>query len=121
MKTTLCSLAAAAIFTAATTAQAEDKTLVRTTWLVHADAEEGVDYDLDNLTTVWLKTNEQDATFCERGHLGISSPAYVPGPYAPTESQVDDFVTWYIERLKAHREQRTVQLGNGQSEGVEQR
>jgi Rieske 2Fe-2S family protein len=62
---------------------AEDKTLVRTTWLVHADAEEGVDYDLDNLTTVWIKTNEQDATFCERGHLGISSPAYVPGPYAP--------------------------------------
>ena len=84
---------------------AEDKTLVRTTWLVHADAEEGVDYDLDNLTTVWIKTNEQDATFCERGHLGISSPAYVPGPYAPTESQVDDFVTWYIERLKAHRDE----------------
>jgi len=95
---------------------AEDKTLVRTTWLVHADAEEGVDYDLDNLTTVWIKTNEQDATFCERGHLGISSPAYVPGPYAPTESQVDDFVTWYIERLKAHREQRTVRL-----EGAERR
>ena len=59
----------------------------------------------DNLTTVWIKTNEQDATFCERGHLGISSPAYVPGPYAPTESQVDDFVTWYIERLKAHRDE----------------
>ncbi len=83
---------------------AEDKTLVRTTWLVHADAEEGVDYDLDNLTKVWIKTNEQDATFCERGHLGISSPAYEPGPYAPTESQVDDFVTWYIERLKVHKE-----------------
>ncbi|WP_219921815.1 aromatic ring-hydroxylating oxygenase subunit alpha [Brevibacterium oceani] len=83
---------------------AEDKTLVRTTWLVRADAEEGVDYDLENLTTVWIKTNEQDAAFCERGHLGISSPAYEPGPYAPTESQVDDFVTWYIERLRAHKE-----------------
>src|SRR5699024_8165261 len=83
---------------------AADKTLVRTTWLVAPDAEEGVDYDLENLTTVWIKTNEQDAHFCELAQSGVSSPAYEPGPYAPTESQVDDFVTWYIERLKAHRD-----------------
>jgi Rieske 2Fe-2S family protein len=31
-------------------------------------------------------------------------PAYEPGPYAPTEEQVDAFCTWYIERLKAHRD-----------------
>ncbi len=81
-----------------------DRTLVRTTWLVSAEAEEGVDYDLDNLTAVWIKTNEQDALFCERGQLGVSSPAYVPGPYAPTEEHLEEFCTWYIERLKAHRE-----------------
>ncbi|WP_425491443.1 aromatic ring-hydroxylating oxygenase subunit alpha [Brevibacterium renqingii] len=90
---------------------AEDRTLVRTTWLVAADAEEGVDYDLDNLTTVWIKTNEQDAMFCERAQAGVSSPAYEPGPYAPTEEQVDAFCTWYIERLKAHRD-----AGAGRSE-----
>ena len=27
-----------------------------------------------------------------------------PARIAPTESQVDDFVTWYIERLKVHKE-----------------
>ncbi|MHC5260469.1 aromatic ring-hydroxylating oxygenase subunit alpha [Streptomyces sp. UC4497] len=83
---------------------AADRTLVRTTWLVHADAEEGIDYDLDTLTGVWVATNEQDAVFVSRAQLGVSSPAYVPGPYSPTESQVEDFVTWYINRLTAHLE-----------------
>ncbi|MGP3989306.1 aromatic ring-hydroxylating oxygenase subunit alpha [Streptomyces sp. 3N207] len=83
---------------------AADRTLVRTTWLVHADAMEGVDYDLDALTNVWAVTNEQDAAFVARAQQGISSPAYVPGPYSPTESQVEDFVNWYITRLKSHLE-----------------
>ncbi|MGO2184338.1 aromatic ring-hydroxylating oxygenase subunit alpha [Brevibacterium aurantiacum] len=80
-----------------------DTTRVRSTWLVHEDAVEGVDYDVENLTTVWVKTNEQDAALCAKAHRGISSPAYVPGPYAPTESDLEEFCTWYIERLQAHR------------------
>lgn len=71
---------------------------------MHADAEEGIDYDLDSLTGVWVATNEQDAVFVSRAQLGVGSPAYVPGPYSPTESQVEDFVTWYINRLTAHLE-----------------
>ncbi|MFS8202291.1 aromatic ring-hydroxylating oxygenase subunit alpha [Streptomyces sp. CWNU-52B] len=81
---------------------APDRTLVRTTWLVHADAVEGTDYDLDTLTKVWRSTNEQDAVFVARAHQGISSPAYLPGPYAPTEKQVEAFVSWYVARLRAH-------------------
>ncbi|OEU96192.1 aromatic ring-hydroxylating oxygenase subunit alpha [Streptomyces oceani] len=83
---------------------APDRTLVRTTWLVHADAVEGVDYDPDTLTRVWNTTNEQDAVLVARAQRGISSPAYLPGPYSPTESQVEDFVNWYITRLKEHLE-----------------
>ncbi|WP_084499972.1 aromatic ring-hydroxylating oxygenase subunit alpha [Brevibacterium album] len=79
-----------------------DRTLVRTTWLVHEDAEAGVDYDLDRLTEVWHKTNAEDAELCERAQLGVSSPAYVPGPYAPTETDVDAFCVWYIERLREY-------------------
>lgn len=81
---------------------APDRTLVRTTWLVHADAVEGVDYDLDTLTKVWKATNDQDAAFVARAHQGISSPAYQPGPYGPTEEEVEAFVNWYVTRLKAH-------------------
>jgi glycine betaine catabolism A len=78
------------------------RTLVRTTWLVHEDAEEDVDYDVDTLTHVWRETNEQDSVFCARAQLGVSSPAYAPGPYAPSEYQVDAFTTWYVDRVSEH-------------------
>jgi glycine betaine catabolism A len=77
-----------------------EKTLVRTTWLVHQDAVEGKDYDLDHLTMVWRKTNEQDATFVSWQQTGARSPAYEPGPYSPNESQLEKFVDWYIDRMR---------------------
>lgn len=79
-----------------------DRTLVRTTWLVRADAEEGTDYDLATLTDVWRHTNEEDRTFVARAHRGVADPAYVPGPYLPPEYQVDAFCTWYVDRLDEH-------------------
>jgi Rieske 2Fe-2S family protein len=81
---------------------APDRTLVRTTWLVHEDAVEGIDYDIAKLTDVWQNTNAQDSGLVKRAHTGITSPAYSPGPYAPSEYQVNDFVTWYISRLDAY-------------------
>ena len=81
---------------------AADRTLVRTTWHVHADAVEGTDYDLDHLTEVWRATNEQDAALVRGAQLGVGSPAYEPGPYAPNEYQVDHLVTWYLERLQQY-------------------
>ena len=60
------------------------------------------DYDVEKLTDVWHHTNEQDSALVARAHTGISSPAYQPGPYAPNEYQVDEFVTWYLSRLEAH-------------------
>ncbi|SDT11264.1 aromatic ring-hydroxylating oxygenase subunit alpha [Microlunatus soli] len=77
-----------------------DRSVIRTTWLVHSDAVEGVDYDHDRLTDVWRKTNAQDAALCQRAQLGVTDPAYQPGPYAPNEYQVDHFIRWYLERLE---------------------
>ncbi|MFP5346361.1 MAG: aromatic ring-hydroxylating oxygenase subunit alpha [Actinomycetes bacterium] len=79
-----------------------DRTLVRTTWLVHEDAVERRDYDPETLTYVWRQTNVQDSTFCARAQMGVSSPAYEPGPYSPSEYQVDAFVSWYVDRLREH-------------------
>ncbi|MDN5895365.1 MAG: aromatic ring-hydroxylating dioxygenase subunit alpha, partial [Nocardioides sp.] len=78
---------------------APDRTLVRTTWLVHADAQEGVDYDLDQLTHVWRETNKQDSAFVALTQAGVSDPAYIPGPYTTSEYQVDDFLSWYVARM----------------------
>lgn len=80
-----------------------DRTLVRTKWLVHKDAVEGRDYDLEKLTNVWLATTEQDSELVARSHAGIADSAYEPGMYSPfSEAQLDNFATWYVERLRAH-------------------
>lgn len=80
-----------------------EKTLVRTRWLVHKDAVENVDYDVQSLTAVWRATNAQDRALVEISQQGVRSPAYQPGPYSPfTESLVDKFCNWYVGRLAAH-------------------
>jgi Rieske 2Fe-2S family protein len=77
-------------------------TQLRTTWLVPKDAVEGVDYDVDRLTEVWLRTNEQDAALVARTQLAVASPAFVPGPYAPVEEEgVRQFIDWYVRLLKS--------------------
>ena len=81
---------------------AADRTLVRTRWLVHKDAQEGVDYHLDRLTAVWTVTNDQDGALVERAHAGVASSAYEPGPYSPfTEGLVEKFSQWYLQRLQS--------------------
>lgn len=78
------------------------RTLVRTTWCVHKDAVEGVDYSVDNLTAVWNATNDQDRRLVETSHAGVASSAYEPGPYSPfTEALVDAFCNWYVNRMRA--------------------
>jgi Rieske 2Fe-2S family protein len=81
----------------------ENRTLVRTKWLVHKDAVEGVDYDVENLVKVWVETNAQDSALVGRAHAGARMSGYQPGPYSPyTEGLVEKFCRWYIERLSAH-------------------
>jgi Rieske 2Fe-2S family protein len=78
-----------------------ETTLLRTKWLVHADAVEGRDYQCANLTAVWRATNRQDSDLVGKAAAGIRSSGYRPGPYAPdTESLVEKFCAWYVGRLK---------------------
>jgi Rieske 2Fe-2S family protein len=79
-----------------------EHTLLRTKWLVHKDAVEGRDYDVQKLTEVWHATNRQDGALVELSQRGMASPAFEPGPYSPyTEELVEKFSNWYIERLRA--------------------
>ena len=78
------------------------KTLARVTWLVHENAVEGRDYQLDKLMPFWQLTSEQDWAICERQQKGVESTAYEPGPYSTyKEYNVDAFVRWYIKTLAA--------------------
>ncbi len=76
-----------------------DRTLVRTKWLVAAEAVEGVDYDLENLTHVWTHTNAQDQSLAEGTYRGICSGGYLPGPIADEEYLVKQFLSWYTNQL----------------------
>ncbi len=77
------------------------QTQLTTKWLVHKDAVEGVDYDLDELTKVWLATNDQDRRIVEENQRGVNSPAFEPGPYSPQdEGGVSQFVDWYCRTME---------------------
>ena len=74
------------------------ETEVTSTFLVHKDAVEGVDYDVDKLTSAWIVTNDQDRGLVEVNQLGVNSVGYQPGPYNPTtEPGVLSFVDWYVQ------------------------
>ena len=75
-------------------------TQLTTKWLVHRDAVEGVDYDINRLTEVWLATNDADRRVCQENQLGVNSPAYEPAPYSPVhEPSVMQFDDWYCAQF----------------------
>jgi Rieske 2Fe-2S family protein len=80
-----------------------NRSVVRTSWLVHEEAVEGVDYELERLTEVWRATNDQDRRLVETNYRGILSRAYSPGPHAPAEFMVDDFIEWYAAKMAVQR------------------
>ena len=56
-----------------------EETVVTSKWLVHKDAIEGVDYDVEGLAAGVDKTNLQDLDLCETNQRGVNSTGYVPG------------------------------------------
>lgn len=76
------------------------ETEVCTKWLVHKDAVEGTDYDLQRLTEVWIATNDEDREVVENNQRGICSPAYESGPYSPIhEGGNIQFTDWYANTM----------------------
>jgi len=79
------------------------KARVLSHWLVDQDAVEGVDYDVEHLSRLWVTTNDQDKWLAENNQRGVASLGYRPGPYAPLDEQfVLHFVDWYCARMQAY-------------------
>jgi glycine betaine catabolism A len=79
------------------------ETHVVSKWLVHKDAVEGVDYDIDSLTELWTRTNIQDKELAENNQAGVNSWGYTPGPYSPdAEMLALRFVDWYCDKARAY-------------------
>jgi len=73
---------------------------VQLSWLVHKDAEEGVDYDPENVSWVWDTTIKEDKKITEDNNAGILSSRYQPGPYSTQEERVATFVRWYLNGIR---------------------
>jgi Rieske 2Fe-2S family protein len=67
---------------------APDRTRIECSWYF-PDAGADPSYAVD----FWDRTNRQDWAACESVQRGISSPHFRPGPLAPNEDAVHQFVT----------------------------
>ncbi len=68
-------------------------------WLVDADAVEGEDYDLEQLTWLWRTTSLEDKKIVEMNQAGVNSRYFEPGLYSMQETFADRFVEWYLSEL----------------------
>ena len=74
-----------------------EKCALYSSWIVHEDAVEGEDYEVDHLAEVWKVTNAEDVDLCMSMTDGAKSDYYVPGPFAPDEQHCIQFCDWYMK------------------------
>jgi glycine betaine catabolism A len=72
---------------------AVDRTHVECTWAFPREIAAKPDFDPSYAVDFWDLTNRQDWTACESVQRGLSSPHARPGPLAPAEDGVYQFVT----------------------------
>jgi phenylpropionate dioxygenase-like ring-hydroxylating dioxygenase large terminal subunit len=81
--------------------QSPERTLIVCDWLFHPDAFERKDFNPEDAIEFWDMTNKQDWHVCELSQQGISSRAYVPGPFSSRESIPAAWDEFYLQRFKA--------------------
>tara|TARA_Y100001960_G_C14357982_1_gene672872 strand:- start:397 stop:693 length:297 start_codon:yes stop_codon:yes gene_type:complete len=75
-------------------------TEVELMWLVHKDAKEGVDYNLDEIIWMWDVTTLADKRIIEDNQKGVLSNKYTPGPLSLMEIGLEKFKSWYLQQLE---------------------
>ena len=69
-------------------------------WLVRGDAEEGKDYDLDELMWLWDVTTKADKEIISNNSKGVHSKYYEPGPFSGMEDLESIYVEWILSELQ---------------------
>ncbi len=78
----------------------QDKSNCEIYWLVRGDAEEGQDYDVDELTWLWDITTQADKTIIVNNSKGVHSKYYEPGPFSGMERAESIYIDWILQELK---------------------
>ena len=76
-------------------------TQVELMWLVHKDAEEGKDYNIEEMKWMWDVTTIADKRIIEDNQKGVLSKKYVPGPLSKMERGLEKFKSWYLRHLES--------------------
>ncbi len=69
-------------------------------WMVREDAEEGKDYNLEDLTWLWDCTSQDDERIIALNQKGVNSNHYVPGPLSNMEWGIKAFHAGYLKQLE---------------------
>jgi len=69
-------------------------------WLVRSDAEEGKDYDVDELTWLWDITTIADKEIIVNNSKGVHSKYYEPGPFSGMEDLEQIYIEWILAELQ---------------------
>jgi len=69
-------------------------------WLVRGDAEEGKDYNVDDLTWLWDITTQSDKTIIVNNSKGVHSKYYRPGPFSGMERPERAYIEWILQELQ---------------------
>ena len=69
-------------------------------WMVREDAEEGKDYNFEDLTWLWHCTSQDDERIIALNQKGVNSNHYVPGPLSNMEWGIKAFHAGYLKQLK---------------------
>lgn len=69
-------------------------------WLVRGDAEEGRDYDVDELTWLWDVTTKADLEIIVNNWKGVRSKYYEPGPLSTMEKAEGAYVDWILREMQ---------------------
>ena len=77
-----------------------DKTDCEVIWLVRGDAEEGVDYQLEELIWLWDVTTQADKQIIANNSRGVHSKYYEPGPFSHMEAMEQRYVDWILQELQ---------------------
>ena len=80
--------------------QSPERTLILCDWFFHPEALNRVDFRPDDAIEFWDMVNRQDWHVCELSQQGISSRAYVPGPYSARESIPAAWDREYLRHLR---------------------
>ena len=75
-------------------------TEVELMWLVHKDAQEGKDYNVDEMIWMWDVTTKADKRIIENNQNGVLSKKYKPGPLSKMEVGLEKFKKWYLGQLE---------------------